>query len=326
MALAPDQQAILQLLLVRGQSYGDLAALLEVDEAEVRRRARAALTVLGGADPDRNVELSDYLLGQADPIGRADASRQLRTDADDHALAETLTERLRELIPGAELPRLPGEPRRARRSRAPRTDARPGRSGLSQSQTRLIVVLASAAVLVVAAVLAITGAFGGDGEQSPASPNGAGTETATTGSPDDEQIERVALEPVGGGDAGGEAVFGLTGDQAFVEISIDGLDPAPRGQTYVVWLMLTPSKGYPLSPITASQQGTFEDRFSIPATVLPVVARVRFVDVSIAAVSDIRELVQGAIEDTSLVLDKPGETVLRGAVPRGPAAAQDGAG
>ena len=72
MALAPDQQAMLQLVLERGQSYADLASVLGVDEAEVRSRARAALTELAGADPDRNVGLTDYLLGQADPIGRAD--------------------------------------------------------------------------------------------------------------------------------------------------------------------------------------------------------------------------------------------------------------
>src|SRR5919112_1621299 len=100
MALTPDQQATLQLLLVRGQRYGDLAKLLNVEEAEVRSRARGALTELGGADPDRTVGLTDYLLGQADPIGRADASRHLRQDADDRALAATLGERLQELFPG----------------------------------------------------------------------------------------------------------------------------------------------------------------------------------------------------------------------------------
>ena len=46
MALTPDQQAMLQLLLERGQSYADLASVLGIDEAEVRTRARAALTEL----------------------------------------------------------------------------------------------------------------------------------------------------------------------------------------------------------------------------------------------------------------------------------------
>ena len=144
MALTADQQATLQLLLVRGQRYADLAALLGVEEAEVRGRARAALTELGGADPDRNVGLTDYLLGQADPIGRADASRHLREHAEDRALATTLAERLREMFPGAELPRLPGEPRpaaaaarRRRRAAGPSpTRRRGGAAAASLSQRR----------------------------------------------------------------------------------------------------------------------------------------------------------------------------------------------
>ena len=87
MALSADQQAMLQLLLERGQSYTDLGSLLGAEEAEVRSRARAALTELAGADPDRNVGLTDYLLGQADPIGRADAVRHLKDDPADLELA-----------------------------------------------------------------------------------------------------------------------------------------------------------------------------------------------------------------------------------------------
>ena len=65
----------------------------------------------------------------------------------------------------------------------------------------------------------------------------------------------MPLEPVGGGDARGEAVFGLaTGDQPFVDVSIEGLDPAPNGETYVLWLMLTADEGYPLSPITVDRE------------------------------------------------------------------------
>jgi Anti-sigma-K factor rskA len=317
-AITPDQRATLQLLLERGQSYADLATLLGVDEGGVRGRARAALTELGGADPDRNVGLTDYLLGQADPIGRADASRHLREDAEDHALASTLAERLGEMFPSAELPRLPGEPRRRRRLRpAPAGEgeapARRG-TGLSASQTRLIVVLASAAVLLVAVVLAITGAFGGGDDDSSA----VAEETTTTEPPaGEEEIQRVTLRATSGGDASGEALFGLaSGDQPFIELAIDGLDPAPQEQQYVVWLMLTRTQGYPLSPITVDQQGSFSNRFPIPSAVLPVVARVRFVDVSIAQAKEIRKVVRGALEESSLVLDKPGRTVLRGTIPR----------
>ena len=113
MAITADQRATLQLLLERGQSYGDLAGLLGQDEAEVRARARAALTELGGADPDRNVGLTDYLLGQADPIGRADASATCARTRPTTASPTELAESLRAMYPAADLPRLPGEPRPA---------------------------------------------------------------------------------------------------------------------------------------------------------------------------------------------------------------------
>jgi hypothetical protein len=316
MAITPDQRAVLQLLLERGQSYSDLATLLAVDEAEVRSRARAALTELGGADPDRNVGLTDYLLGQADPIGRADAVRHLQSDPDDHQLATDLAAILREAFPTAELPRLPGEPRQPRRAKRPEestTGSRLPRLDLSQSQTRLIAILGAGAIILIAAVLGITGVFGGGDDNSSASESSS-PDTTTTG---DQTLQRVKLEPAGGGDASGQAVFGLaTGDQPYVDVSLKGLDPAPQGQTYVVWLLLTDTQGYPLSPIAVSDQGSFNDRFSIPSAVLPVVARVQLVDVSIAPVSKIRSLVKDAIQNTRLVLKKPGETVLQGQVPK----------
>jgi hypothetical protein len=324
MAMSADQRATLQLLLERGKSYGDLAQLLGQPESEVRARARAALTELGGADPDRNVGLTDYLLGQADPIGRADASRHLRDDPADYELAAGLSDRLREEFPAAELPRLPGQPRPAGggllRRTPPPSAAAPGakferrRSGLSVSQTRLIVICTSAAVILIAVVLAITGAFGGSDEGEATAGEAS---TSTTASQTDEQIQRVALRPVSGGNATGTAIFGLaTGDQPYVDVSVRGLDPAPEKRTYVIWLMLTGDKGYPLSPLAVSEDGSFQDRYSIPAAVLPIVARVRYVDVSIAPVAAIRKLVNQAIKSTALVIDEPGEVVLRGRIPK----------
>src|SRR5215218_7861881 len=107
MALTADQTATLRLLLERGHSYADLAGLLEIDESEVRDRGRAALRDLGGADPDRNVALTDYLLGQADPIGRADAVRHLKDDPQDLELVAEIAQKIRLIAPDAQLPRLP---------------------------------------------------------------------------------------------------------------------------------------------------------------------------------------------------------------------------
>ena len=236
MAITADQRATLQLLLERGQSYADLARLLGQHEAEVRARARAALTELGGADPDRNVGLTDYLLGQADPIGRADAvPPPARRPRRPRARLRALRAPARAMFPNAELPRLPGEPRPAAACCAgaagpgapPRTPRRP-RAALSRSQTRLIVVLGSAAVLLIAVVLAVTGAFGGGDDEGERDATG---ETTTTARLPDRRADpaRSPLRPVAGGDASGTAVFGLaTGDQPYVDIAIRGLDPAPQ--------------------------------------------------------------------------------------------------
>jgi hypothetical protein len=337
--ITQDQRATLQLLLERGQSYADLASLLGEDEVAVRARARAALTELVGADPDRNVGLTDYLLGQADPIGRADASRHLRDDPDDNHLATELAVRLRLMFPTAELPRLPGEARqsggRLRRgaavpaaagSDAPSRASRFGFGGLGQSQSRLIVICASAALLLIVIVLAITGAFSG-GADSSTDTQAAGS-TSTTATTADNVLQSVDLKPIGGGDASGTAVFGLaTGDQPYVDLSIKGLDQPPSGQTYVAWLMLTDTKGYPLTPLVGiSQSGAYQNRLAIPSAVLPVISRTQFVDVSIAPVKTIRKLVRGAIKNTELVIDEPGTKVLRGTIPAGQAQGGGGSG
>jgi Sigma-70, region 4 len=336
--LTADQKATLQLLLERGQSYADLASMLGVSEDEVRSRARSALRELAGGDPDRNVGLTDYLLGQADPIGRADAVRHLRDDPADRQLADDLIVELRAVAPNADLPRLPGSPRPGRFSRrAPDAEPaakRPSRlSSLTSGQSRLLIALGSGAVLLIAIVLAVTGAFGGDdGDDS--SSAATTTTAANETTPSGEEISRVELTPTGGGNASGEAIFGLaTNDQPYVDVSIQGLDPAPNGQTYVIWLLLGEDQGYPLAPIQVSQNGSFDDRFAIQSAVLSLVARVRTVDVSLAPNEDLARLISEAeqrvrrpnAQVADLILTKPGRTVLSGQIPTA-AAGQGGAG
>jgi hypothetical protein len=338
MPLTADQKATLQLLLERGQSYADLASMLGIDEGEVRARARGALRELAGGDPDRNVGLTDYLLGQADPIGRADAVRHLRDDPADRQLAADLIEELRAVVPNAELPRLPGEARTGRFARrpAPPEEAaaeRPSRlSSLSSSQSRLLIGLGSGAVLLIAVVLAVTGAFGGD-DDGGTDTTAATTTTADNTSATGEEITSVELTATGGGNASGEAIFGLaTNDQPYVDVSIQGLDPAPTGQTYVIWLLLGENQGYPLAPINVSQNGSFQDRFAIQSAVLSVVARVRTVDVSIAPNQQLADLIRQAEERvqrpnaqvSDLILTKPGRTVLSGEIPLAEGAGQGG--
>ncbi len=325
--LTADQQAMLQLLLERGQSYADLASVLGVDEAEIRARARAALAELGDADPDHRVGLTDYLLGQADPIGRADAVRHLKDDPADLALATELSQKLLLLAPAAELPRLPGEERRPRprrpagtggsririparlqRGRPADGTSRAPRAALTRRQTQLIVVLGCAAVLVIVIVLAAVGAFSGGGE--------ATSTTTPTNASGPQRLASVGLKPPGGGSARGSAAFGVAGDsQLYVDVKLSGLTPAPKGQAYVMWLMLTSSQGYPVpSVLDVSQNGSFTDRITIPAAEIPIAQRARSVDVSLAPVNAVEAAIKAAFKQRRLVR-KPGSTVLSGTIP-----------
>jgi hypothetical protein len=179
---------------------------------------------------------------------------------------------------------------------------------------------------------------GGGGDDD----GGGGTDTtsATTTTADNtsatgEEITSVELTATSGGNASGEAIFGLaTNDQPYVDVSIQGLDPAPNGQTYVIWLLLGEDQGYPLAPIPVSQNGSFQDRFAIQSAVLSVVARVRTVDVSIAPNEQLADLISEAeqrvqrpnAQVSDLILNRPGRTVLSGEIPLAEGAGQGGGG
>jgi hypothetical protein len=325
MPLSADQTATLQLLLQRGQRYADLAGVLGVEESEVRVRARAALIELGGADPDRNVGLTDYLLGQADPIGRADASRHLRQHAEDRALVSALAERRREMFPGAELPRLPGDPRPAGRLRRPAASGEPGAlrrrlgSGpdLSQPQTRLIVILGTAAVLLIAAVLGITGAFGGDeGDDSGSTTAEA---TSTTAAPADESAVPIQLRPSKGSDAGGVIVVGFaTADQPFIEFQIRNLEPATNDTAYVLWFLSDGDTGFPLpQQLPVQANGTLNQRIAVPPEILAFVQQADSVAIALNDRASLNRDITRAIESNQGALRFPGGTVLSARIARG---------
>lgn len=326
MALSADQTAMLELLVDGDRSYDELADLFGLERSEVRLRARTALAAIGGSDPDRTVPLSDYLLGKADPIDRADAVRHLKEDPDDHALARRILAGLAEIAPAAALVKLPPEPSGGRFMRkAPATPAAvssPGgvprssgrASSLSAQQKRLISILGGGAIILIAIVLAVTGAFAGgdsgtDSQSSTDLANGTdanGNETAT-----------IPLSAPGKGKAKGQAVIGVaSGDQAYVDIALTGLDPAPKGEAYVVWMLLAKDQGYPLVPIQTTKQGTYQNRFPVSSQVLPIVTRVQDVNISLAKITEIEKEIKKAATKGNPVITRIGDTVLDGPIPR----------
>lgn len=276
---------MLQLLLERGQSYDDLASILGGDATEVRSRARAALTELAGADPDRNVALTDYLLGQADPIDRADAVRHLKDNPEDLAMVTELAQKLRLVAPEAQLPRLPGEerqprPRRAVRERAPAPlrkflpsrkpkpesgEPPPARTTLTRRQTQGIVVAGCAAVLIAVGALAIAGVFSGDNADS-ATPTSTSTSTSAS---------------------------------------------TPSGKP----------QGYPLLPIAAANgpgqvklasDGSFEDSIPIPTGIQSILPNVQAVAITLSDNAQVSSSIKKAVQQQSPVLDVQGKVEFLG--------------
>ena len=293
-ALTDEQRAMLQLLLEGGQGYDDIGSLLGIGADEVRSRARAALREIGGADPDAQVGLSDYLLGQADPIGRADAVRHLQADPEANALAQRLVQNLRLLAPKAQLPEIP-EPRGGRRAPAPpppptaaQAPAAPGPaapapstaqargpgfaasaagffSGLGRLQgrrrTQLIAGLAAALALVIVLVVVLAG---GDGD------GGNDCKPLDTSTAQQAGVPLIKLTATGAAaDAdctpSGQITLGQAQQNAqqannqtptfILQANAVHLTPTESGERYLLWLYKSDTQAVPLGQETVDDSG-----------------------------------------------------------------------
>src|SRR5215211_1309504 len=108
--LAPDQRAVVSLILQQGRSYDDIAQLLGLPVAAVRSRAHAGLDALGpgnGLPAQITGPLADYLLGQQ-PERDAEATRGLLAEsAPARDWAAGVAGSLANAAPGG-LPEIPG--------------------------------------------------------------------------------------------------------------------------------------------------------------------------------------------------------------------------
>ena len=322
MGLQGDQRALLQLLSERGQSYEDIAGLLGGTADEVRERAREALAEIGGSDPDADVALTDFLLGQADPIGRADAIRHLQSDSEALDLARKIQTGLAVIAPDARQPNLP-EPRGKRRKAAlpdataapaPATApaADPEAAAAARRRRSLIAGLAALGLLLVVAVLALAGVFSGGDSDSTTT---AAADTSTTA---DSNITTVPLRPVGGSGVAGKAVFGLVSNQQlYVDVDVQGLDPnLDTGKSYLLWLMVGDSAGYPIDSLEADDNGSFSGRLSVPTPIAVAVGnQAQSVRVSATSVSALQSEIKQATKQKVPILPFTGDQLATGDIP-----------
>lgn len=185
--LAPDQKAVLQLLLKQGKTYEDIAGLLRLDAGSVRERALDALDALGAElpaagelDASRQDEIADHLLLQQTASERAGTRVFLEGSAPGREWARGVSAELRPIAGGA-LPEIPAESTEV----AEAFDALHERAAArerQQSSSKLggVLVLLALAAAIVLVVFLLVGR-GGDSSASSDSVSGGDTATQASG-------------------------------------------------------------------------------------------------------------------------------------------------
>jgi Anti-sigma-K factor rskA, C-terminal/Sigma-70, region 4 len=250
--LPPDERAVLQLVLQQGRSYADLAGLLSIPEAEVRRRAVSAADRLGPGTvripPDRRAQVVDYLLGQTSEREAEDTREFLAGSAGGRAWSRGVAGELRALKPEG-LPEIPEgeaatEPAAAAAAPAAATPGA-GTSRTPSSRIGGLIVIAGVVALVVVLAVALIG--GGDDDKDSAASTGS---TQTT--PAQPKVEgQLALK--GEGKARGLASIVSQGPTRAMALVGEKMPPNGSKDTYVVWLTGPNGKvqrlGFPQQPV-----------------------------------------------------------------------------
>src|SRR5215208_4703297 len=256
--LAPDQRAVVALVLQQGRSYDEIAALLGIPVDAVRARAHAGLAALApanGLPGEITAPLADYLLGQQ-PDADADATRGLLAEsAPARAWATDVADRLGG-VARSPLPEIPGgEPAPAARKRASKRAPAPAGSTPPAPRPRPVgepadddgaappaasrlggLLLIAAVVAVVGVVLFLVLRDGGDDEEPAASATPTATATATA-TPEAKVADEIQLRATGGGKAKGTMTVYLQGEQQLLfALQAQDLPPSTESSSYAVWL------------------------------------------------------------------------------------------
>jgi hypothetical protein len=231
--LAPDQRAVLELVLRQGRSYGELSEMLAIPERDVRARADAGLRALAG-EPEAGVDsgrIADWLLGQQ-PDAEADRTRAaVAANPPARAWAAAAAEQLREL--GGTIPAVPDGDEPAPAGPRPReARQRPAAAGAPRSSRLGGAVLIGVLALLVGGALYLILGRGDDEEPQATTP---ASEAAATATPVASGNDIVLQGPEGSKAAGlMRLIRGKAGAVQFA-IAAQGV-PANNGrEVYAVW-------------------------------------------------------------------------------------------
>ena len=264
--LAPDQRAVVQLLLKQGKSYVELAALLRITPDAVRERAVSALDALGPREgvqlaAERRAEVADYLLGQQSASERATTREFLEGSAAGRAWARVVAGELRPLA-GDGLPDIPAEGTEVDEAFGA-LQARDARRAEVDRKSRLggAILILGAVVVAVALILVIRGG-GGDDNGGGTKSNTTPTNTSTTAGGQPKVDGQANLKPRSGSPskALGVLLFISQNKTRLIAVRAQNLRPTTAHRFYAVWLTgdnvpPRPLGFAPAVPATASNAG-----------------------------------------------------------------------
>jgi hypothetical protein len=244
-ALAPDQRAVVQLVLQRGRSYEQIADLLKISEDAVRARAHAGLSALAGdveLPADKVAQVADYLLGQQNGTPRDETVALLSRNGAAREWAATVREGL---TPLGDVPELPAAaatktdrpvPRPRPRTR-PVGNIEPEGAAAASSSRLGGALLIGGGVLAIVIVVLFLFVFNGDDDGGGENASADATPTATA-SATPQAVGQVAFKGTGRASKA-EGVFALflQGQQDLLfAVQMQDMPPTPKGAKYALWL------------------------------------------------------------------------------------------
>jgi hypothetical protein len=270
-ALAPDQRAVVQLILQRDRSYAQIAELLKISEDAVRARAHAGLGALAPEvelPADKIAQIADFLLGQQNGKPRQATRKLLREDEGARTWAETVHASLADV---GEVPDLPaGEatpveeepakpaprPRPLREGRRPVAATEPeGTAAASSSRLGGALLIGGAVLAIVVVVLALFVFKGDDKDKSPKSAASASATATPTATP--QQVGQIALKGTNGSKAAGVMTLYTAQNQLAFTLQGANVPKNKSNEAYAVWFT-TPGGGSQrlgfAQPVTANGQ------------------------------------------------------------------------